>query len=175
MTTPLLRERFILLWSWIIRLSTNWLPDAPGTMRLRGWLYGRAMKRCGPNFQVAGRVTLLGLQHMSVGADVYLAPGVAILASCGVTLEDEVMLAYHTVVVDGNHTAIDGSYRFGPREEAPVLIRRGAWVAANSTVLPGVTIGRGALVAANSAVSRDVLDDAAVGGVPAQLIQRRAA
>jgi maltose O-acetyltransferase len=169
------RRRSIILWSWLVRVGCNWLPDAAWTMRLRGWLYGRAMKRCGRNFQVASRVTLVGLQHVSVGDDVYLAPGVALLASCGVTLEDEVMLAYHVVVVDGNHTAIDGSYRFGRRDEAPVLIRRGAWVAANSTVLPGVTIGRGAVVGANSAVSRDVPDGAAVGGVPARPIRTRAA
>lgn len=164
-----------LLWSWFVRVGADWWPDAGVTMRLRGWLYGRAMRRCGRNFQVASGVRLIGLEAMSVGDHVYLAPGVALLASCGITLEDEVMLGYHTVVVDGNHTSCGGSYRFGPRAEAPVGIRRGAWVAANCTVLPGVTIGRGAVVAANSAVSRDVPDGATVGGVPARSIKRKAA
>ena len=168
-------RRWRLAWSWLVRLGTDLLPDAAATMRLRGWLYGRAMRRCGRNFQVASGVRLLGLEHLCVGDDVYLAPGVALLASCGITLEDEVMLAYHTVVVDGNHTRRDGSFRFGPRAEAPVRIGRGAWIAANCTVLPGVTIGRGALVAANSAVTRDVPDGAEVGGAPARPLSRTAA
>jgi maltose O-acetyltransferase len=168
-------RRWRLAWSWLVRLGTDWLPDSAATMRLRGWLYGRAMRQCGPNFQVAGGVRLLGLEHLSVGRDVYLAPGVALLASCGIQLDDEVMLAYHTVVVDGNHTRLEGSFRFGPRAEAPVRIGRGAWVAANCTVLPGVTIGRGALVAANSAVTRDVPDGASVGGAPARPLARAAA
>ena len=48
------------------------------------------------------------------------------------------------------------------------LIRRGASVGANATVVCGVTIGRYAFVAAGAVVSRDVPDYAMVVGVPAR-------
>jgi maltose O-acetyltransferase len=37
---------------------------------------------------------------------------------------------------------------------------------------PGVTIGENAVVAANAVVTRDVLDNAVVGGIPARVIKQ---
>lgn len=52
-----------------------------------------------------------------------------------------------------------------------VTMRRGARVAANSTVLPGITIGEDALVAAGSIVTRDVPARTLVMGSPARVIR----
>jgi len=155
-----------------VRISTNFLPDSIWTMRLRGWLYGLAMKRCGTDFQVGSQVILIGLPNISVGNHVYIAPRVVCLASHSIELEHEVMIAYNSVITDGNHTAISGSYRYGPRKEAPVRVEHGAWIGANCTLLPGVTVGSGALVAANSAVSRDIPENSISGGVPARVLPR---
>src|SRR5262245_10609290 len=51
------------------------------------------------------------------------------------------------------------------------IIRRGAKIGANSTLLPGVVIGRDALVGAGSVVVRDVPDGAVVVGNPARVIK----
>jgi len=51
------------------------------------------------------------------------------------------------------------------------VIRRGAMIGANVTILPGVTIGLGALVGAGSVVTRDVPDGAVVAGNPARIIK----
>jgi len=165
-------RRLLILWSWFVRISTNFLPDSVWTMRLRGRLYGVAMKRCGIDFQVGSQVTLIGLQNISVGNHVYIAPSVVCLASHDIEFEHEVMIAYHSVITDGNHTAIHGSYRYGPRREAAVHVGRGAWIGANCTLLPGVTIGSGTVVAANSAVSRDLPENSVSGGVPARVLSR---
>jgi acetyltransferase-like isoleucine patch superfamily enzyme len=52
-----------------------------------------------------------------------------------------------------------------------VLIRRNAWIGANSTILPGVTVGENAIVAAGSVVTKDVEANTIVGGVPAKKIK----
>ena len=42
------------------------------------------------------------------------------------------------------------------------------WVGSNATILSGVTIGENAIVGAGSVVTKDVPDNAIVGGVPRQ-------
>jgi acetyltransferase-like isoleucine patch superfamily enzyme len=54
---------------------------------------------------------------------------------------------------------------------APIVIKKGAWLGAAVSVMPGVTIGENAVVASNAVVSRDVPDNAVVAGVPAQIVK----
>jgi acetyltransferase-like isoleucine patch superfamily enzyme len=54
--------------------------------------------------------------------------------------------------------------------EGPV-IKKGAKIGANATILPGVVIGVNALVGAGSVVTKDVPDNAVVAGNPAKLIK----
>ncbi len=54
-------------------------------------------------------------------------------------------------------------------EVIPTLVKDGASIGANATVLCGVTIGSHAMVAAGSVVTQDVPDHGLVQGVPARL------
>ena len=54
---------------------------------------------------------------------------------------------------------------------APVNIGRHCWVAANSTVLKGVTMGDNVVVSAMSLVNKDAPDNVLMGGVPAKVIK----
>ncbi|MBB2186344.1 CatB-related O-acetyltransferase [Gluconacetobacter liquefaciens] len=60
----------------------------------------------------------------------------------------------------------------GIQKKMPV-IKNDAWIGANVTLLPGITIGNGAVVAAESVVTRSVPDYAIVGGNPAKIIKFR--
>ncbi|SIS09001.1 transferase hexapeptide (six repeat-containing protein) [Mucilaginibacter lappiensis] len=53
----------------------------------------------------------------------------------------------------------------------PILIKRNAWLGANCTILPGVTVGENSIVAAGAVVSKDVPDNTVVGGIPAKFIK----
>ena len=55
-------------------------------------------------------------------------------------------------------------------ELAGPVIRKGAKIGANSTILPGVVIGENALVGAGSVVTRDVAPGDVVVGNPARVI-----
>ena len=46
---------------------------------------------------------------------------------------------------------------------APIVIKRRAWVGANATITPGVTIGENAIVAAGAVVTKDVAANTIVG------------
>lgn len=161
------------LWFHFIALATSWLPDLRPVLRLRGLLLRPSFRSCGRNLQVSRRVTINFTNRLEIGSDVFLATGCWLHAWGGIVLEDEVQLGPYSVLVSGDHTKLDGSYRFDPSVLAPIRICRGSWIAAHATVTKGVTIGRGVLLAANSVATHDVPPFTMAGGVPARVIQKK--
>jgi acetyltransferase-like isoleucine patch superfamily enzyme len=90
----------------------------------------------------------------------------AVLVWDRVTVEDEVFLGPNMVFT--NDLAPRVGFRKAREQLVPTLVRRGATVGANATVVCGVTIGRHAFVAAGAVVVRDVADHALVAGNPAR-------
>ena len=77
------------------------------------------------------------------------------------------MLAANCSIATNNHDFYDRAVLTCK----PVHIKRNAWIGIGSTILPGVTIGENAIVAAGAVVTKDVPDNAMVGGVPAKIIK----
>lgn len=92
----------------------------------------------------------------------------------GVTIEDEVFVGHGVMFTNGllpRATNDDGGVqRDGDWECTPTLVRRGASIGSNATIIAGVTVGRSALVAAGAVVTKDVHDHAIVAGNPARVI-----
>ena len=92
----------------------------------------------------------------------------------GVSIDDEVFIGHGVMFTNDRlprATNPDGS----PQSEADwkierTVVRKGASIGSNVTVIAGVTIGIGALVGAGAVVTRDVPDHAIVAGVPARVI-----
>jgi UDP-2-acetamido-3-amino-2,3-dideoxy-glucuronate N-acetyltransferase len=110
-------------------------------------------------------------QGVFVGNDVQIGNHVKIQNHVSVydavTLEDDVFCGPSMVFTNV----------YNPRAAVPrkseyrrTLVRQGATLGANCTIVCGVTIGRHAFVAAGAVVRRDVADHALVAGVPARQI-----
>lgn len=76
-----------------------------------------------------------------------------------ITVGDNSVIGYNTTILA--HEYLISEYRLGD-----VRIGANVMIGANSTVLPGVTIGDNAVVAAGSIVHKDVAPGAFVGGNP---------
>lgn len=92
----------------------------------------------------------------------------------GVTIEDGVFIGPHVCFTnDRIPRAVnpDGILKGDADwQVSPTLVRTGASLGANCTILPGVVIGRWAMVGAGSVVTADVPDHALVVGNPARRI-----
>ena len=84
----------------------------------------------------------------------------------GVTIEDEVFIGPHVCFTNDRHPKAVGDW-----EVTPTLVKKGASIGANATIVCGVTIGEGALVGAGAVVTKDVPANAVVVGCPARRIK----
>ena len=166
-----MKHKILLLYSWCVRITLFWLPDMPITMRFRGWLYGLGMKQCGADFWVAHDAILKDLERITVGNHVFIGNGAFVMGF--VTIEDEVQIAMHSVVVSNNHSSENGSYRYGKGEIGQVTIRRGSWVGANCSLVKGAELPENCILAASSCLTKKMdIKNSIYGGIPAKLIKR---
>jgi UDP-2-acetamido-3-amino-2,3-dideoxy-glucuronate N-acetyltransferase len=110
-------------------------------------------------------------QGVYVGNDVRIGDHVKIQNHVSVydavTLEDEVFCGPSMVFTNVHNPRAAVTRK---SEYRPTLVKRGASLGANCTIVCGTTIGRHAFVGAGAVVSRDVPDFALVVGVPARRI-----
>lgn len=92
----------------------------------------------------------------------------------GVTIEDNVFIGHGVMFTNDLHpraTNPDGSLQTDSDWTVlPTLVKRGASIGSNATILPGVTIGENAQIGAGAVVIEDVPNHAIVVGVPARIV-----
>ena len=108
-------------------------------------------------------------KHTKIGKNVFINHACSFLDLGGITIEDDVLIGPKVNLVTENHP-IDPSNR-KTLICKPIVIKRNSWIGAGATILPGVTVGENAVVAAGSVVTKDVLNNTIVAGVPAKLVK----
>lgn len=109
-----------------------------------------------------------------IGENVIIGEYTTIQAQAKVIIEDDVLLASKIQIITNFHLYEDTDIPIKYQKSIckPIVIKRGAWIGINSTILSGVTIGVNSVVGAGSVVNRDVPDYTVVGGVPARVIKK---
>jgi UDP-2-acetamido-3-amino-2,3-dideoxy-glucuronate N-acetyltransferase len=110
-------------------------------------------------------------QNVFVGNDVVIGNGVKIQNNVSVydavTLEDDVFCG-PSMVFTNVYNPRAGIVR--KDQYRRTVVKRGASIGANATIVCGVTVGRHAFIGAGAVVKRDVPDFALMAGVPARQI-----
>lgn len=85
----------------------------------------------------------------------------------GVTIEDGAFISHHVVFINDKYPKIPHR----GWKLLPIMVKKGASIGSNATILGGITIGENSLIGAGSVVTRDVPDNAVVFGNPAKVIR----
>ena len=106
--------------------------------------------------------------RVTFGKGVFINHSAILSASGGIEFQDGVSVAPGVRIATINH---DFNNRHTIYTYGKVVIKKNAWIGMNATICPGVTIGKNSVVAAGAVVTKDVPDNAVVGGVPAKIIK----
>lgn len=114
-------------------------------------------------------------EGLKIGDHSNIGPYSYIGCSGYIEIGNQVMISPRVSIYAENHVFDDASRTIKSQgvKRKKVVIEDDCWIAANSIILAGVTIGKGSVVAAGSVVTSDVPPYSVVGGVPARLIKKR--
>ena len=120
--------------------------------RLNSWrLFGQW------RVHVYGRFSATNPENIRIGSNVAINPEVFLVARCGITIGDNVVLSARCMIIDAG---LDLNFSMAASNRShfasPIVIEDGAWIGAGAIILAGVTVGRNAVVGAGSVVVKDV-------------------
>lgn len=111
-----------------------------------------------------------GGTNISVGRNVFVNQNCTFYDLGGLDIADDVMIGPNVSLITSGHP-LEPSGRRTTVVAKPIVIERNVWIAADVTIIGGVTVGENSVVAAGSVVTRDVPPDTLVGGNPARVIR----
>lgn len=122
--------------------------------------------RIGKNCSLGQNVNVSN--NVRIGNNVKIQNNVSVYE--GVELEDGVFCGPSCVFT--NDLTPRAEFPKGRAEYKKTLVKHGASIGANATIICGNTIGEYAMVAAGAVVTKDVPDYTLVAGVPAKIIRK---
>ncbi len=140
------------------------LPNSEEYNELIKGLFG---ENIGENSIVMAPISGAAFDHIKIGNNVYINSNSLLMARGGITIEDDVMLAANVQLLSNNHDEYDRQVLTCK----PIHIKKGAWIGAGASILPGVTIGKYAIVGAGAIVTKDVGDYEVAVGIPAKIVK----
>ncbi len=94
----------------------------------------------------------------------------------GVTIEDDAFIGHGVMFINDKYPqSINESGGLQTEEDwvvIPTVVKQGASIGSNATIMCGITIGEGSVVGAGSVVTKDVPDKTVVAGNPARIIKK---
>ena len=113
--------------------------------------------------------------EVSLGAKSVMGQECTISAFQHVSIGRECIIADRVMLIDFDHGVVETERPI--REQGiykrDLRVGHNVWVGYGASILRGVTVGDNAIIGTSTVVTKDVPDDAVVGGVPARVLRMR--
>ena len=126
--------------------------------------------RIGPSAHPYPSAQIWAPWNLVMGTRSCLGPRTNCYSADRIVLEDDCVVSQGVHLCSASHDFRDPQF---PLITGPITIGRGAWVAAEAFIGPGVRVGEEAVVGARSVVVKDVFPGDVVGGNPGRVIAKR--
>lgn len=111
-------------------------------------------------------------RNLSVGNDCYFGRELFLDLQDRVEIEDQVTISHRVMILTHTDAGTSPLKDIAvPTSQAPVIIRRGAYIGANVTILEGVEIGESSVIGAGAVVTRSIPPGTIAVGIPAKPIR----
>jgi len=112
---------------------------------------------------------------VSIGAKSVLGQECTISCYQRVSIGRECIIADRTMMIDFDHcmAEVERPIREQGIYKRDVKVGHNVWIGYGACILRGVTVGDNAVVGTSAVVTKNVPDDAVVGGIPARVIRMR--
>lgn len=109
---------------------------------------------------------------LSLGKNFAVSGTTSFVCSNEISIGDDVQFSWNSLVMDSDaHHIYDESGKEIPNTGC-IQIGNKVWIAANTTILKGATIGNNCIVASNSLLSKSYSDKTIIGGIPGKEIKK---
>lgn len=158
----------ITLWYFVNALfvRASWNPF----MTIKGFLLRLFGAKIGKGFCIKNNVIIKSPWNLVIGDDCWIGENVWIDNLDKVKIGSNVCISQGAMILTGNHDYTNPSM---PYRNAPIHIEEGAWIGAQTTVCPGVTVHRNAILTVGSVATKDMEEDGIYQGNPAVKIRER--
>ena len=123
--------------------------------------------RIGEGSYLAAPINGAAMEKLVIGKNCFINGNLLAMSRGGITIGDNVQIAGNVQLLSNNHDPYDRQVLLCK----PIIIKKGAWIGAGASILPGVTIGEYAIVGAGAIVTKDVGDYEVAVGVPAKIVK----
>lgn len=158
--------------SWLLRIAPSRYVRV-SLLRLFGAKVDKTVN-FGPEVFVHVETRESEFSNLEIGENSYVGPRVFIDLSGEVKIGRDVTVSMNSCILshqDPGESKRRPLSRAYPKVISPVRICEGAYVGANSVIMPGVTVGRKSVIGAGAVVLHDIPDLVLAAGVPAKVLK----
>lgn len=146
----------------------------------RAEIRGEMLGELGEGSFLQGPVTFHYGQHTKIGKGVFINFNLTVQDDAEVVIDDGCDFGPNVTIVTPVHPMLADERKRMRNERGeekrlcyakPVHVGKNCWICANTTILPGVTIGDDCVIGAGSVVTRDIPANSFAAGNPARVIR----
>ena len=157
---------------WILCKCLFFLNPFPWPSPLRVFFLRLFGARIGRGVVVRSSVNISFPWRLIIGDYVWLGEEVSILSLASITLGSHICISQRTFLCSGSH---DWRRETFDLQTQPIVVEDQVWIAAQSFVGPGVTVGRGSIVGAGTILLTSIPANSFAKGNPAQFFLKKTA